>query len=50
MVAFHIKKLGYSVTDLANLLHLSVEEFQSMYRPEIVGEAGTTSGFLRIVK
>lgn len=50
MVEFHIKKLGYSVTDLSNLLHLTVEEFQSMYRPEIVGETAATSGFLRIVK
>lgn len=50
MVAFHIKKLGYSVTDLSNLLHLNVDEFQTMYRPEIVGEPVASPGFLRIVK
>ena len=50
MVAFHIKKLGYSVADLAKLLHLDVDEFQNMYRPEIVGESAPASGFLRVIK
>ena len=38
MVTFHMKKLGYSVTEMAKLLHLNVTEFQEMYRNEILGE------------
>jgi Zn-dependent peptidase ImmA (M78 family) len=53
MIAFHIKKLGYSVGDLAKMLHLKVSEFQEMYRSEIVGDpigpAGTRPA-LRLVK
>lgn len=50
MVSFHVKKLGYSVSDLAKLLHLNTSEFQEMYRSEIVGEAGNGKPELRIVK
>lgn len=53
MIAFHIKKLGYSVAELAKLLHLRVAEFQDMYRLEILGEPTTpdgSKGFLRVVK
>jgi Zn-dependent peptidase ImmA (M78 family) len=50
MVSFHVKKLGYSVGDLAKLLHLSVDDFQIMYRPEVVGDPGPAPGFLRVVK
>lgn len=53
MVVFHVKKLGYSVSELAKLLNLRVGEFQEMYRAEVLGDAqpavsGRTQ--LRIVK
>jgi Zn-dependent peptidase ImmA (M78 family) len=38
MVAFHTKKLGYSISEMAKLLHLRVAEFQEMYRADILGE------------
>jgi Zn-dependent peptidase ImmA (M78 family)/transcriptional regulator with XRE-family HTH domain len=38
MIAFHVKKLGYSASELAALLHLKVAEFEEMYRVEVVGE------------
>ncbi len=38
MISFHMKKLGYSVSEMAKLLHLKVVEFQEMYRTEIVGD------------
>lgn len=53
MLSFHMKKLGYSVTQMAELLLLSVAEFQEMYRTEIIGEAGVIDGGrpqLRVVK
>lgn len=50
MVDFHVKKLGYSMSDMARLLHLTVEDFQAMYRPEIVGESGTAGSHLRVIK
>ncbi len=49
MIAFHIKQLGYSVSELARALHLKASEFQEMYRPEILGES-VGSPQLRIVK
>jgi hypothetical protein len=52
MIAFHIKKLGYSASDLAKMLHLRVNEFQEMHRSEIIGDPigpiGTPQ--LRLVK
>jgi Zn-dependent peptidase ImmA (M78 family)/transcriptional regulator with XRE-family HTH domain len=39
MLAFHTKKLGYSVAEMAKLLHLQVPEFQEMYNSEIVGSS-----------
>jgi len=53
MVAFHTKKLGYSVSELAKLLHLRVAEFQEMYRVEAFGGPPDATGArpqLRIVK
>jgi Zn-dependent peptidase ImmA (M78 family) len=52
MIAFHIKKLGYGINEMAKLLHLRAAEFQDMYRGEIIGEAGPASGrpALRVVK
>ena len=50
MIAFHVKKLGYSVSDLAKLLHLKASEFQDMYRSEIIGEARSGKPELRVVK
>jgi hypothetical protein len=38
MVSFHMKKLGYSVSEMAKLLHLKATEFQEMYRAEILGD------------
>lgn len=38
MIAYHVKKLGYSVPELAKLLHVTLNEFQEMYRDEILGE------------
>ena len=38
IISFHIKKLGYSVVEMAKLLHLRSSEFQEMYRAEILGE------------
>jgi Zn-dependent peptidase ImmA (M78 family)/transcriptional regulator with XRE-family HTH domain len=51
MISFHMKKLDYSVSEMAKLLHLKVAEFQEMYRAEIVGnpyQGGQPQ--LRIVK
>jgi Zn-dependent peptidase ImmA (M78 family)/transcriptional regulator with XRE-family HTH domain len=52
MIAFHIKKLGYSINEIAKLLNLRATEFQEMYRGEIIGESGPTGRrpSLRIVK
>jgi hypothetical protein len=53
MIAFHMKKLGYSVSELAKLLHLKAAEFQEMYRSEILGEPSGPAGTppqLRLVK
>ena len=51
MIAFHIKKLGYSLGDLAKLFHLRVPEFQEMYRAEIVGDPFTAErSHLRLIK
>lgn len=38
MISFHMKKLGYSVSEMAKLLLLRTAEFQEMYRMEVVGE------------
>jgi Zn-dependent peptidase ImmA (M78 family)/transcriptional regulator with XRE-family HTH domain len=38
IVSFHMKKLGYSVVEMAKLLHLRATEFQEMYRSEVLGE------------
>jgi Zn-dependent peptidase ImmA (M78 family)/DNA-binding XRE family transcriptional regulator len=51
MIAFHLKKLGYTVSEMAKLLHLRAVEFEEMYRTEILGDphhGGQTP--LRIVK
>lgn len=48
MIAFHMKKLGYSVSEMAKLLHLRVFEFQSLYNPEALGPSSRP--VLRIVK
>lgn len=37
MIAFHTKKLGYTVAEMARLLCLLPAEFQSMYEAEIEG-------------
>ena len=53
MVAFHLNKLGYSIGELAKLLHLRLAEFSEMYRPEVLGDAIGEGGVrpkLRLVK
>lgn len=53
MISFHLKKLGYSVSEMARLLHLHVAEFQEMYCSEVVGDLSGVSGErpkLRIVR
>jgi Zn-dependent peptidase ImmA (M78 family)/DNA-binding XRE family transcriptional regulator len=37
IISFHMKKLGYSATEMAKLLHLKLASFQDMYRNEILG-------------
>lgn len=48
MVSFHLNKLGYSLGEMAKLLHLQVPEFSEMYRPEMLGDP--TRPKLRLVK
>jgi Zn-dependent peptidase ImmA (M78 family)/DNA-binding XRE family transcriptional regulator len=48
MIAFHMNKLGYSVPEMAKLLHLRVPEFQRMYSPEVLSP--TARPALRLVK
>jgi hypothetical protein len=50
MISFHVKKLGYSVSEMAKLLHLKVAEFQQMYPVEILGDPSQGQPRLRIVK
>jgi Zn-dependent peptidase ImmA (M78 family)/DNA-binding XRE family transcriptional regulator len=51
MISFHMKKLGYSISEMAKLLHLKATEFQEMYRAEILGEPSQgTKLQLRLVK
>lgn len=53
MVAFHINKLGYSMSEMAKLLHLRGSEFMVMYRPEVLGDPFGSAGTrpqLRVVK
>lgn len=44
MISFHIKKLGYSIVELAKLLHLQPNEFEEMYRTEISTEQANLTG------
>jgi Zn-dependent peptidase ImmA (M78 family)/DNA-binding XRE family transcriptional regulator len=53
MISFHMKKLGYSISEMAKLLHLKVAEYQEMYRAEILGDPLAPVGGrpqLRVVK
>jgi Zn-dependent peptidase ImmA (M78 family)/transcriptional regulator with XRE-family HTH domain len=52
MIAFHMKKLGYSISEMAKLLHLKSAEFQEMYRVDVVGDPhqGGVRPRLRVVK
>ncbi|MDB5364223.1 MAG: hypothetical protein JWM77_150, partial [Rhodospirillales bacterium] len=43
MIGFHMKHLGYSIAELAKLLHILPGEFNEMYRPEIVGTEANPS-------
>jgi Zn-dependent peptidase ImmA (M78 family)/transcriptional regulator with XRE-family HTH domain len=53
IVAIHVNKLGYSLTEMAKLLHLRSEEYMEMYRPDVLGDPFGSAGErprLRIVK
>jgi Zn-dependent peptidase ImmA (M78 family)/transcriptional regulator with XRE-family HTH domain len=51
MISYHLMKLGYSSNELAQLLHLTIAEFQEMYRSEILGEPNAPMRpSLRLVK
>jgi Zn-dependent peptidase ImmA (M78 family)/DNA-binding XRE family transcriptional regulator len=53
IVAFHINKLGYSLSEMAKLLHLRTVEFMDMYRPEVLGDPFGSVGErprLRVIK
>lgn len=51
MIAFHMKKLGYSVAEMAKLLHLKGVEFEEMYRSDFVGEPNQgAKPKLRVIK
>ncbi len=49
MIAFHMKKLEYSIKEMAHLLCLMPTEFESMYREEIAGMNNFRPS-LRIIK
>jgi Zn-dependent peptidase ImmA (M78 family) len=49
MVSFHMNRLGYSISEMAELLHLQVPEFQGMYGTEALGGAPVRPA-LRVVK
>jgi Zn-dependent peptidase ImmA (M78 family)/DNA-binding XRE family transcriptional regulator len=49
IIAFHMKKLGYSAPEMATLLYLRVAEFQEMYRAEILGDPHPGQPHLRLV-
>jgi Zn-dependent peptidase ImmA (M78 family)/transcriptional regulator with XRE-family HTH domain len=48
MVIFHQRKLGYSLSEMAQLLHLTESEFEKMYSPDIFG-GNQTRGHLRLI-
>jgi Zn-dependent peptidase ImmA (M78 family)/transcriptional regulator with XRE-family HTH domain len=50
MISFHLKKLGYSIGELANLLYLTESDFREMYHAEIQGEYNIGKPHLRLVK
>ena len=50
MISFHMKKLGYSIPEMAKLLHLKTPEFQEMYRTEILGGPQRIKPQLRLIK
>lgn len=49
MILFHMKKLEYSIKEMAHLLCLLPSEFESMYGDEIAG-ASNTKPKLRLIK
>jgi Zn-dependent peptidase ImmA (M78 family)/transcriptional regulator with XRE-family HTH domain len=50
MIEFHIKKLGYSHDQLSKFLHLTLDEFRSMYARELSDNGQNSGPVLRIVK
>lgn len=52
MIQFHIRDLGFSIDEVASLLHLTLENFNSMYGEDLLvhGVAGIKRGHLSLVK
>jgi len=50
MVEFHRKRLGYSSQEMADLLDLTVPEYEKMYGPDVFGVQEKRAGHLRVVK
>lgn len=53
IIAFHVNKLGYSMNEVAKILHLRSAEFLEMYRPDVLGDPFVSAGLqhrLRVVK
>lgn len=50
MVDFHQKRLGYSVTEVAQLLDLTTAEFEKMYCPIMDAAPKPSASHLRLVK
>ena len=50
MVGYHTNKLGYSIDDMAKLLHLLPAEFERMYAPEVFRVPEGKRQHLRIIK
>lgn len=48
IIAYHVNKLGYSVSEMAKLLHLRVPEYQQMYNADTIAPGARPT--LRIVK
>lgn len=50
MISFHVKKLGYSIQEMAQMLHLRASDFQEMYDAGALGPPAQTGLHLRLVK
>lgn len=50
MIGYHVNKLGYSISEIAKFLCVTVPEFSEMYRPEMLGNPEPERPKLRVVK